>query len=213
MEDVRETDAIRIRITAAAQAVWRVSEPDWFDPSLREEIRRNAAAAIGAVGALSIGAQVLEEGGIHAALAAIAATEELIRFARDCSLVSDENAGRMLRSYRTTRESVSALRALAGISIPEASFLGSADVSESAAETNSLNGRQQRIIAFVRENGQARLGDLAGIFDEEVSEKTLQRDLAHLVSSGILLRRGDNRWTTYFGSQHYRQIDATEIAQ
>ena len=185
------------RVAAAAQAVWRVSEPDWFDPSLREEIRRSAASAIGAVGALSAGAPSREAYGIDTALGAIAATEELIRFARDRSLVSDENAERILQGYRSVREDVSALRASADGPVLGEQALRGAEASESAMDSNLLNGRQGRIIAFVRENGQARLSDLAGIFDEEVSEKTLQRDLVHLVGSGILRRRGDNRWTTY----------------
>ena len=207
MEETRVSVAIRARITAAAQAVWRVSEPDWFDPSLREEMRRNAASVIGTVGALSVGALSPAQHGIDAVLAAAAATEELIRFARDRSLVSDENAERMLQSYRAIRENVSALRTSTSVPGAEEPALRSAEVSESATELHPLSGRQQRIITFVRENGQARVSDLTKIFDEEVSEKTLQRDLLYLVSSGILRRRGDTRWTIYFYSQDYRQGD------
>src|SRR3989338_10347069 len=106
MEEMRGTDAVRARITAAAQAVWRVSEPDWFDPSLREEIRRSAASAIGAVGALSAGAPSREAYGIDTALGAIAATEGLICFARDRAPVRDENAPRTPPRYRSFPQNI-----------------------------------------------------------------------------------------------------------
>lgn len=195
---VREASAvIRTRVTAAAQAIWRLSEPEWFDASLRGEMRRSAAAAIGAVGALSVGAAIPTSRDADAALAAIAAAEELIRFARDLALVSGENAERILTSYRAVRKDIGAHGASEGALVANVTAGGDAGVTDDMADALGLNRRQERIIAYVRENGQAGVGDLIALFREKVSEKTLQRDLTFLADAGILSRKGGNRWTTY----------------
>lgn len=212
-EGMGTSGAGRARITAAAQAIWRVSEPAWFDASLRDEMRRSAASAIGAVGALSVGAPFPVERDVDAALAAIAATEELVRFARDLALVSNENAERVLGCYRVAREEIAAFQASTRIPPAGGDAQRSAGIADDVADALELNRRQERIIAYVRENGQAGVSDLAGFFGEKVSEKTLQRDLTYLADSGILLRRGGNRWTTYCFNSKDVPDDATEISQ
>src|SRR3989338_119225 len=198
MEEAPATDEIRAKVIAAAEAVWRVTGPDWFDATLREELRRSAIGVITAVSALSL--RVVSPGpeSIDTVLAAIAGTEELLRFAAGRSLVSDENAERIIRTLSAVRERASEFHVIEDERrARREEERREREVSAREPFLVPLHGRGQRIIAFIRANGQAQVGDLAKFFGEEVSEKTLQRDLTELVHAGTLRRKGDNRWTTY----------------
>lgn len=212
-EASQRIEPVRAKVTVAAEAIWRITEPEWFDVTLRDELRRNAARAISAVGALSIGSASPERLGVDTLLATLVAIEDLLQFARGLSLVSDENVALILRGYHEIRELAHVVLAPSNTS-PEiiSSFPPEQERITSASMTLPANSRQERIIAFIRANGQAQISELARLFGEEVSEKTLQRDLLHLVNTGILGRKGDNRWTVYFPSG-IGQEEMPEIAQ
>ena len=65
---------------------------------------------------------------------------------------------------------------------------------------SEINDRQKTILEYLKQNKQARVGDLQDIF-KNVSAKTIQRDLHDLVERNILARDGDKRWTTYYLTQ------------
>lgn len=56
--------------------------------------------------------------------------------------------------------------------------------------------RQETILKLVREKGRVTVKDVADVI-RECSEKTLQRELVSLVSSGKLRREGERRWSSY----------------
>ncbi|MFY9462529.1 MAG: hypothetical protein WAP51_05025, partial [Candidatus Sungiibacteriota bacterium] len=62
---------------------------------------------------------------------------------------------------------------------------------------NGINERQGAIIGYLKANKEARMTDLVTIFSNRFSIKTLQRDLARLITNGEVLRQGDKRWAVY----------------
>lgn len=62
----------------------------------------------------------------------------------------------------------------------------------------AITDRQKTIIDHLKTGEKkAKLGDIHSLF-ENVSSKTIQRDLQDLVSRNLLRKEGEKRWTTYF---------------
>jgi hypothetical protein len=57
--------------------------------------------------------------------------------------------------------------------------------------------RSTRILSYLGAHPWASRGDVAAIFGREISEKTLQRELAHLVDTGVIRKEGEKRWCRY----------------
>lgn len=58
------------------------------------------------------------------------------------------------------------------------------------------NGRQDTILSLVKRKKEIMIKDVAPLIDG-VSEKTIQRELLAMVSSGILKKEGEKRWSRY----------------
>ncbi|MEK7596147.1 MAG: DeoR family transcriptional regulator [Patescibacteria group bacterium] len=58
-------------------------------------------------------------------------------------------------------------------------------------------GRQKKILEFVKNNGWVGVKEVSVIFDKNISEKTVQRDLIVMADSGVLRKAGDKRWRRY----------------
>lgn len=56
--------------------------------------------------------------------------------------------------------------------------------------------RRQLIVDIISEKGNAMMKDIATRITN-CTEKTLQRDLAHLIKNGIIEKQGKRRWSTY----------------
>jgi DNA-binding transcriptional ArsR family regulator len=72
-------------------------------------------------------------------------------------------------------------------------------IKDIAAETPSRPQNQTRreaILAVLRSKDHAYIKDISTVI-RDVSEKTIQRELASLVTEGKVVRAGDRRWTTY----------------
>lgn len=63
--------------------------------------------------------------------------------------------------------------------------------------SDKTEDRKQKIINSLKENDKKTIKEIASIF-EDISEKSIQRDLADLVKSGILLANGEKRWRVYY---------------
>jgi len=59
-----------------------------------------------------------------------------------------------------------------------------------------VNQRQEKILAFLRENNRAQVWELKKIFPE-VSKRTLRRDFEQLVRQGLIERKGERNATYY----------------
>lgn len=60
----------------------------------------------------------------------------------------------------------------------------------------SINERQEKILEFLRENGQAQVWQVKQILPE-VTKRTLRRDFEHLLSQGVIERIGERNETFY----------------
>ena len=70
--------------------------------------------------------------------------------------------------------------------------------AEEAASDGSFSLRQRALLEVLKRRTQVTVGELDTLFSGRVSKKTLQRDLQDLVRRGVIQRKGDRRWTTYF---------------
>ena len=61
----------------------------------------------------------------------------------------------------------------------------------------SFNERQQAIVDFIRERKEVKSTDLATIFSNRFSLKTLQRDLVALIQNKVIEKEGEKRWAVY----------------
>ncbi len=73
------------------------------------------------------------------------------------------------------------------------------DIIKIAPQKQVSNGkdRKEKVINIIREKGEITIKDIASIIPD-CSEKTIQRDLADLVLSGAVKKKGERRWTIYF---------------
>ena len=58
------------------------------------------------------------------------------------------------------------------------------------------DSRKEAILSIIRAKGHVYIKDIS-IAIRDVSEKTIQRELADFVSKGVLVRIGNRRWTSY----------------
>lgn len=68
-------------------------------------------------------------------------------------------------------------------------------IKDKLAKTGN-GSRRESILAVLQKKGPSYIKDISLIV-RDVSEKTIQRELASLVSEGLVVRKGDRRWTTY----------------
>lgn len=57
--------------------------------------------------------------------------------------------------------------------------------------------RKEKILRHLGGNGWVSIGKLVEIFENQFSEKTIQRDLVGLMEAGLIKREGDKRWRRY----------------
>jgi predicted transcriptional regulator len=66
----------------------------------------------------------------------------------------------------------------------------------SSGNTPDSSKRREIIVSLLREKNEIQIKDVSELI-KECSEKTLQRELSSLVSSGVLKKEGDRRWSKY----------------
>ncbi len=63
-------------------------------------------------------------------------------------------------------------------------------------ESTDIDKRKNKIISILKSRNSATIGEIS-VDIENVSEKTIQRDLQSLIDEGIVLRVGERRWSKY----------------
>ncbi|MBI3572494.1 hypothetical protein HY091_03120 [Candidatus Kaiserbacteria bacterium] len=58
------------------------------------------------------------------------------------------------------------------------------------------SNRQESVLSVIKDKGHATIKDISTIMPS-LSEKTIQRELQILVASGVVLKKGERRWSTY----------------
>ena len=64
------------------------------------------------------------------------------------------------------------------------------------ASRHQLSERQAGILSYALERGKLTIGDLQGMYPN-MTRRTLQRDLKHLVDESLLLRKGSTNRAEY----------------
>ena len=64
------------------------------------------------------------------------------------------------------------------------------------AQPSERNERQERILAFLRENGRAQVWEVKQVFPE-VTKRTLRRDFEQMLGQGLIERMGEKNNTYY----------------
>ncbi|MBU2263575.1 hypothetical protein KJ750_02925 [Patescibacteria group bacterium] len=72
--------------------------------------------------------------------------------------------------------------------------------------SDKTEDRKQKIINSLKNNDKKTIKEISSIF-EDISEKSIQRDLADLVKSGRLLANGEKRWRVYYLNPNFNVID------
>lgn len=210
-EDIRAED-VRVKAAAAAEAVWRLSAPAPFDAVLRQQLRSSAAEVLRLAAGIAVRGDPARQsearyhsgavvpGEADRLSAAVSGVQELLGLAGRLGAIQPEHADRVGAAYRLIGQWAADMAAhgVGPSGSPRANSTAKADTP--AAE--GLNGRQRRILAYLAESRQAQIGDIRALFGTACSEKTLQRDLWQLVTSGLVRKRGENRWTTYISIGH-----------
>ena len=68
-------------------------------------------------------------------------------------------------------------------------------------DTKSIKDRREAVLSVIKNKGKASIKDISTII-RGVSEKTIQRELLALIATGMVLKRGERRWSTYSLAQH-----------
>ena len=66
---------------------------------------------------------------------------------------------------------------------------------------NRVKDRQESILSIIKNKGTTSIKDISTLV-RGISEKTIQRELSALVASGVVLKSGERRWSTYSLAQH-----------
>lgn len=188
---------MRRRALAAAEAIYRLTDPPSFDGALKFILRRRAMEVVARLAGLAHYASPRRRASAGEGIgAAAAAAGELIRFAAGRGLVADDHARRVAGAYEWVRERA---RDAAADQNGRGATSAAAHAAGTAAPARGVisNERQRRIMAYLASSGRAQISNIRGLFGDACSEKTLQRDLWQLVRSGLIQRQGDNRWTVY----------------
>lgn len=67
---------------------------------------------------------------------------------------------------------------------------------DSNSNAESRAKRQEQILSFINTHKSVGIKDIAALFPD-VSEKTIQREIATLVDKGLITKRGNKRWSIY----------------
>lgn len=84
----------------------------------------------------------------------------------------------------------------------------------SAPVRKSPSSRREEILDLLKGKGPVFIKDISQRF-RDVSEKTIQRELQQLAEEGVVLKKGERRWTTYelrsAGSHEQAAIDPNPV--
>ena len=69
-------------------------------------------------------------------------------------------------------------------------------IAQPSLQTSVNKERRDLIVGYVTEHSWSAINEIAKIVPG-VSDKTVQRELAALVNEGVLLKKGDRRWSRY----------------
>lgn len=93
-------------------------------------------------------------------------------------------------SKKKVQEAAPEARSVAARPQPQAA------TKEAVPAKGHLKDRREAILSFISTKQESNIKDISRMV-RGVSEKTVQRELAALVSEGVLAKKGERRWSTY----------------
>lgn len=124
---------------------------------------------------------------------------ELSRNATHASTLPNEQTSRRLRQSDGLQRVVSVPRTSRSVATPNKKSKGhSKGQDENVVKDIDFikDTRREAILSVIRRKGSTHIKDISTVI-RNVSEKTIQRELSILVANGVLLRKGERRWTSY----------------
>jgi hypothetical protein len=102
-------------------------------------------------------------------------------------------------THKEARSRVSSIHPLAlskgrGREIKDISNKG--HLKDTKGQSGMSGARRDSILSVIRNKGNASIKDISNVI-RGVSEKTLQRELLGLIASGIVVKNGERRWSSY----------------
>jgi DNA-binding transcriptional ArsR family regulator len=64
------------------------------------------------------------------------------------------------------------------------------------APSGAIKDRREAVMSLIRNKGSVSIKDISTMI-RGVSEKTIQRELITLIESGMVIKQGERRWSTY----------------
>ncbi len=84
--------------------------------------------------------------------------------------------------------------------IPEQSLILDLSIGQNSIghteEIHTSNSRKEKILEFLKDQGSKTISEITPLF-QEISEKSIQRDLIDLVRLGKVVTEGEKRWRKY----------------
>lgn len=64
------------------------------------------------------------------------------------------------------------------------------------SKQTQVKDRREAVMSVIKNKGSASIKDISTLI-RDVSEKTIQRELTSLIQEGLVVKRGERRWSTY----------------
>ncbi|HEY4500820.1 MAG TPA: hypothetical protein VJI70_00945 [Candidatus Paceibacterota bacterium] len=71
-----------------------------------------------------------------------------------------------------------------------------APVKKRISDKGHIKDRRDAVLSVIKDKKKASIKDISTLI-RGVSEKTIQRELSALIASGVVLKQGERRWSTY----------------
>ncbi|MDO8742351.1 MAG: hypothetical protein Q7J45_02320 [bacterium] len=69
-------------------------------------------------------------------------------------------------------------------------------IKDIGEQGSHIKDRREAVMSVIKNKGSASIKDISTLI-RDVSEKTIQRELSSLVDGGLIIKRGERRWSTY----------------
>lgn len=220
---MRLSDELKKEIFNFAFAVYRVTDLFRPDEPLRGKLREHAGEILSHAVRCEplVGNDRIGECGAISSL--LEASRSLIELARQVGLMKAINAEILIREcqaleayfdeematiYRDTvppkrhkiQNDTPLINDISQIRLKEARVMEKPTQTTTTNVTRddfNISERQKAILDYLKANRAAKINDLATIFSNRFSLKTLQRDLSRLITECQVERQGDKRWAVY----------------
>ncbi len=128
----------------------------------------------------------------HILLQEVAAYEEPRLFLDEVLTLSEIAKGATKRKYIQNTDTDPALKR----SVRDDSIDKGRLKDNSIEQVSYIKDRREAVMSVIKSKGNASIKDISTII-RDVSEKTVQRELSALVENGLIVKKGERRWSTY----------------